>query len=82
MGRKAIDVVLLPLILIGLIGWRGKVGTRVGLTVGIYVLAFMIVGRGDNNYWGLMFAPLLPLGLLLAPRSLADLLHSTVWVKK
>ncbi len=77
-----LDVVLLPLMLIGLIGWRGKTGTRVSLTVGLYVLAFMIVGRSDNYYWGLMYAPLIPLGLLQAPRALGDLFRAAISTNK
>lgn len=71
-----VDVVLLPLMLIGLIGWRGAIGTRVGLTVVLYVLAFLIVGRSDNFYWGMMYGPLLVLGVLHVPRAMADLWRS------
>jgi hypothetical protein len=73
-----VDVVLLPLVLIGVTGWRGAVGKRVAWTIGLYVLAFLIAGRSDNHYWGLMYAPLIPLGLVHAPRSLADLWRVTV----
>jgi|ETNmetMinimDraft_26_1059896.scaffolds.fasta_scaffold314672_1 hypothetical protein len=72
-----IDVILLPLALLGLAGWRGAAGTRVGLTMGLYILAFLIVGRSDNYYWGLMYAPLIPLGVLHAPRALVDLVRAT-----
>ena len=71
-----IDVILLPLALLGMAGWRGAVGTRVGLTMSLYILAFLIVGRPDNYYWGLMYAPLIPLGVLHAPRALADLVRA------
>ncbi len=77
-----IDVALLPLILIGLFGWRGPVGTRVAMTSALYVLAFLIVGRSDNFYWGMMYAPLLPLGMLRIPRSMADLWHSAIAMRK
>ena len=73
-----IDIFLLPLILIGLIGWRGAIGTRVGLASTLYVLAFMIAGRSDNFYWGMMYAPLLALGMLRIPRSVADLYHRAI----
>ena len=77
-----IDVFLLPLAFIGLAGWRGPVGTRVALTMGLYTLAWMIVGRSDNYYWGLMYAPLIPLGLLHAPRAVADLLRTAAGTRK
>jgi hypothetical protein len=31
-----------------------------------YVAAFIFVGRDNNSYWGLMIAPLWPLGLVTA----------------
>ncbi len=68
-----IDAVILPLALIGLLCWKSVVGNRVALTVLAYVSAFLFFGRQDNYYWGLMYAPLLPLGLLHAPRSIIEL---------
>jgi hypothetical protein len=38
-----------------------------------YLLAFAIVGRPENFYWGLMVAPLLPWGVAHAPSVLAEL---------
>lgn len=64
----------LPLALLGLAGWSGVVGSRVALTVGIYVAAFLFAGRPIHAYWGLVYAPLLPLGWLFAPRALGDLI--------
>ena len=64
---------LLPLGLLGLAGWRGGVGARAAGTVGAYVAAYLVVGRPDNAYWGLLYAPLAPLGLLFAPAALRDL---------
>jgi len=29
-----------------------------------YMVTFAIAGRADNWYWGLLIAPLLPLGLI------------------
>ncbi len=65
--------VVLPLALVGLAAWSGPVGTRVAAVVGVYVASFVIVGRSVNDYWGLMYAPLLPLGLIFAPQALATL---------
>jgi hypothetical protein len=62
--------IILPISLLGLLGWRDAAGIRVASTVGIYVLAFMIVGRSFNIYWGLMYAFLMPLGLLHFPEIL------------
>jgi hypothetical protein len=64
--------VYLPLALLGLAGQHGE--RRAALTVGAYVTAFLIVGiHPDNAYWGLLYAPLLPLGLVWAPDALRDL---------
>jgi len=68
-----ITAIVLPLGLLGLAGWRGASGLRVACTVGIYVLAFLIVGRTLNKYWGLMYAFVMPLGLLHTPAALRDL---------
>jgi hypothetical protein len=71
-----IDAILLPLAILGLWGWRADFGTRAFLTMAAYICAFSIAGRSDNYYWGLMYAPLMPLGLIHAPSCLLDLCKS------
>jgi hypothetical protein len=39
-----------------------------------YLALFAVVGRPENNYWGLIPAPLLAFGVVLAPVALRDLL--------
>jgi hypothetical protein len=68
-----IAAILLPLALLGLARWRGVSGIRVAGTVGIYVLAFSIAGRSNNTAWGLMYAFVMPLGLLYAPYAIREL---------
>ena len=68
-----VTAIILPPALFGLAGWRGKLGTRVACTVGIYILAYFFVGLPFNQYWGLMYVFIMPLGLLHAPRVLRDL---------
>lgn len=70
---EAVTAILLPAAFLGLAGWGGPLGTRVGLTVAAFAAAFCIAGRPDNYYWGLMDAPLVPLGLLFTPASLSAL---------
>ena len=65
--------ITVPLALLGLGNWRSQTGTRIAATVGGYVAAFLAIGRGDNTYWGLIYTPLLPIGLLFAGRALMDL---------
>ncbi|HYV38537.1 MAG TPA: hypothetical protein VE988_22830 [Gemmataceae bacterium] len=50
--------------LLGFAGRQGHTVLRAKATVIIYVLTFLIVGKSCNNYWGLLFVPLLPLGLV------------------
>jgi hypothetical protein len=71
-----IDAILLPLAILGLSGWRDDIGTRAFMTMAAYICAFAIAGRSDNYYWGLMYAPLMPLGLIHAPPCLLDLFRS------
>ena len=68
--------VVAPFALLGLAAWRGPLGERLALTVFGYVAAFVFVGRPENHYWGLLIAPLWPLGLVLAPTALATLCRS------
>jgi hypothetical protein len=65
--------IILPLALLGLAGCRTASGIRVACTVGIYVLAFSIVGKSNNIAWGMMYAFVMPLGLLHAPNALRKL---------
>ena len=46
--------------LIGLLGSRDPRARRAALVIGGYVLAFTVVGRPENEYWGKLYAPLLP----------------------
>jgi hypothetical protein len=65
--------IILPLALLGLAVWRDASGIRVACAVGIYVLAFLIVGRSNDIAWGLMYAFVMPLGLLHVPYALRKL---------
>jgi len=67
-----VGVILVPLALAGLTGRRDDLGRRVMLVVFGYVAAFIFVGRDNNSYWGLMIAPLWPLGLVTAGPALAQ----------
>lgn len=58
---------------LGLSGFRHGLASRAALTLIGYVVAFAVVGRPDNQYWGILYAPLVPLGLVLAPAALKDL---------
>ena len=59
--------------LVGFAGRRGPLAARAGLILAGYLAAFVVVGRRDNIYWGLLYAPILPLGIVFAPAALRDL---------
>ena len=64
----------MSLSLLGWTGWRSGTAARTTLLLAMYAGAFAFLGRVDNFYWGFLIAPLVPLGLLFAPRALADLI--------
>lgn len=53
-----------PPALLGLIGWKSRLGFCIACTVGFYVLIFIFIGKPFDIYWGLLYAALWPLGLL------------------
>ena len=63
----------IPLALLGWAGLDNGSGHRSGLLLAVYLAAFAFIGRPDNFYWGIMVAPLLPVGLAFAPAALRDL---------
>jgi hypothetical protein len=69
----ATTALLLPLAILGWAGWKHPLAARATLWLVGMVAVFMAVGRADNFYWGMMLAPLFPIGLAFAPRALADL---------
>lgn len=65
--------VLVVLALLGWLAWPGAFSARAAFLLTGYAAVFMIVGRRDNVYWGLLWGPLVPLGLAFAPSALRDL---------
>jgi hypothetical protein len=64
---------LVPLAILGALGWKDQTGARLAALIIGYTLGFLVIGRPDNFYWGLMTAPLVGVGLTLAPEAIADL---------
>ena len=64
---------LLPMALLGAIGWKNPIGARLTMLLMGYGLGFMVIGRPVNSYWGIMTAPLMAVALCLAPAALHDL---------
>jgi hypothetical protein len=68
-----VTAMVVPLVLLGLAGWPGPLGSRVAATVFVYVSVFLFVGLPYNQYWGLMYTGIMLLGLLYLPGSIRDL---------
>jgi hypothetical protein len=64
---------LVILMVVGWAGWRSPTGTFGFLFYAGYAVAFMLAGRADNYYWGMMVAPAIALGLAFAPIALRSL---------
>jgi hypothetical protein len=69
--------VVVPFTLLGLLGWKGPLVSRIGLTIGIYVLIFLFIGQHFNRYWGVLYVNLLPLGMLYMPEVIDELFKKT-----
>ncbi len=67
---------LVMLMMLGWAGWRSSAGTFCTLLFLGYGFAFMIAGRGDNWYWGMVIAPTMFIGLALVSRSAGSLWHA------
>lgn len=63
-----VAAILVPFALFGWLVARGPVALRAGLTALAFSLAFLVVGRDINLYWGLLFAGALLPGLAFVPR--------------
>ena len=65
-----------PLIILAMFGWaswKSRTGLAATLFYAGYGLAFMLFGRANNFYWGLMVAPAFLVGLAFVPRAFSDL---------
>ena len=65
-----------PLALLGWCAWRNAYALRTATILVLWMAAFLVLGRPDNSYWGFLFAPLLPVGLAMAPAGLRDLIRA------
>jgi hypothetical protein len=69
--------IFVPLTMLGWASWRTPGRTETGtfgfLLFSGYALIFMVLGRPDNWYWGLLISPVFLMGLMFAPQAIADL---------
>ncbi len=73
LGGAAAAAVIVPLSLTGAAGRGDGLGLRLATLLIGYTIGFMVIGRPENAYWGLVTAPLIAVGLCLAPAALRDL---------
>lgn len=67
--------------LFGWLSWPTRTGLFGTLLFAGYGLFFMILGRSENFYWGLIVSPLLMLGLAHVPQACADLGRAIGWTR-
>ncbi len=61
------------LALFGWTGWKSPMGNFATLLTFGYALAFMIAGRDNNFYWGVIITPILFMGLAMTPFAVKSL---------
>jgi len=74
-----------PLVLLAVLGWSGwrsALGAFATLLQLGYGLAFMVAGRPDNYYWGMIVAPVLMSGLAFAPMAARSLVRAAFPVQR
>ena len=76
-----VGAAVMPLALLGWSSRRTPFADRVIVTIGAYLCAFMLIGRPENVYWGIMFVLLLIPGVAFAPMAVVDLLRGRSHVK-
>jgi MFS family permease len=62
-----VAALLAPLSLFGAWVFEGSTGRRLFATLGAYFVAFSIIGRPENDYWGFLIAPLVGLCAATGP---------------
>ncbi len=73
---STVTAVLLPIALLGWASWPSRYAARYALALLGWLGAFLLIGRPENFYWGLLMAPLMPIGLVVALPALRDLFQS------
>lgn len=68
-----LSAVAVPLAVLGLVWRRSHVTTALLAVAAGFLIAFMMIGRTNTAYWGLLYAPLVLPGLAFAPRALREL---------
>jgi hypothetical protein len=75
-GPLWVTALYLPIALFGLVGWTNPIALRLLLTVGVYLLAFSVLGRPVQFYWGAVYCTLLSFGAVLSIAAFRDLVRA------
>ncbi|MDD9971415.1 MAG: hypothetical protein OXR73_34560 [Myxococcales bacterium] len=67
---------IVMLAIVGWLGWRSPAGVFGSLLYLGYGVGFMIAGRPDNFYWGVLIVPVLFVGLAFMPRAVTSLVEA------
>lgn len=70
---QEVGAAAIMLALFGWASWKSPTGLAATLMYLGYALAFMLFGRANNFYWGLMVTPAFLIGLAFLPQAFADL---------
>jgi len=70
---KPVAAVITPLALAGALSRTDAIGLRLAALLFGYTLGFMAIGQPNDFGWGFVVAPLIGVGLVLAPLALSDL---------
>lgn len=62
-----VTAVVVPLALLGWASKRGPFSNRVFAVIASFLVIFMVIGRPENWYWGILYAPLVGAGIAFAP---------------
>jgi len=73
---KWVAASILPIILLGTVGWATSIGRRAAAVVVVYMVAYSIVGLPVNLFWGAITNPLLAFGLIWSVPALRDLFRA------
>jgi hypothetical protein len=74
-----VTAIMAPLALFGWAATANGYARRVALAFAAWLLPFLLIGRPENSYWGLLMAPLWLAGLPLALPVLRDALVNNPW---
>lgn len=72
-SAPVLSAIAVPLCLLGWLSMKSQTGLLIFLFQVGYAFIFMVIGRADNFYWGMMIAPTLLAGLLFAPSAIKTL---------